>query len=282
MKIFKWRGKKLFVCKTRPRPIDPNIVLSDSIQRIVDAVQAQPGIKVSEMVTSLAPRRKEVEAPKEGEFTPAERLVLTDLHWLIDEGYIIEFASSGLFLGGKLQRKKAVVSKEKPKEKTAKTPEGASASKPTPDQPKSDSDEAQPASGPANNASEQAQPTSGQANNDSDQAQTAPEQANNDSDQAQTAPEQANNDSEHAQPASEQANNDSDQAQPTSEQANNDSDQAQTAPEQANNDSEQAQPASEQANNDSDQATSDSDEVPSEPNASDAAEALPVQPVVRD
>ncbi len=99
LKIFKRQGRKLFVSKARPRPIDPAIPLSDSIQMIIDVVRTQPGIKVSELVVSLAPRRAEEDQIPQGEFTPAETAILSDLHWLIDEGLVIEYASSALFLG---------------------------------------------------------------------------------------------------------------------------------------------------------------------------------------
>jgi len=100
LKIFKRQGKKLFVSKARPRALDPGMALSDAVRRIVDAIQAQPGMRVSELVTSLAPRKRN--APEEEQqktLTPEETAVLSDLHWLIDEGFVIEYASSALFLG---------------------------------------------------------------------------------------------------------------------------------------------------------------------------------------
>ncbi len=100
LKIFKRQGKKLFVAKARPRAVDLDTPMSDSVRKIIDVVQAQPGIRVSEMVTSLAPRKPDEEPPKQGELSREETAVLTDLHWLVDEGFIIEYASSALFLGG--------------------------------------------------------------------------------------------------------------------------------------------------------------------------------------
>jgi hypothetical protein len=98
LRIFKRHGKKLFVSKTRPRAIDPAVTLSDSIRRITDLVTARPGLPVKELVALLAPRAEGTEVP-EGEYTPEETALLADLHWLIDEGYLIEYASSALFLG---------------------------------------------------------------------------------------------------------------------------------------------------------------------------------------
>ncbi|MBU6302175.1 MAG: hypothetical protein KGS60_11520 [Verrucomicrobia bacterium] len=98
LKIFRRHGKKLFVCKSRPRALDPAVALSESIRRITDRVTASPGILVKDLVAEIAPRAAEVEVPQ-GEYTPEETSVLSDLHWLIDEGFIIEYASSALFLG---------------------------------------------------------------------------------------------------------------------------------------------------------------------------------------
>ncbi|RFC43464.1 MAG: hypothetical protein DVB23_002640 [Verrucomicrobia bacterium] len=98
LRIFKRHGKKLFVCKSRPRAIDPSVTLSESIQRITERVTASPGLLVKDLVAAIAPRAPEMELPA-GEYTPEETAVLSDLHWLIDEGYIIEYASSALFLG---------------------------------------------------------------------------------------------------------------------------------------------------------------------------------------
>ena len=98
LRIFKRHGKKLFVSKSRPRAIDPGVTLSETIRRITDLVTTKPGIHVKDLVAAIAPRAEGVTVA-EGEYTPEESAVLSDLHWVIDEGYIIEYASSALFLG---------------------------------------------------------------------------------------------------------------------------------------------------------------------------------------
>jgi len=100
LKIFKRQGKKLFVAKARPRAVDLDTPMSESVRGIIEIVQARPGIRVSEMVTSLAPRAEGEPKPEGTELSPAETAVLTDLHWLVDEGFIIEYSSTALFLGG--------------------------------------------------------------------------------------------------------------------------------------------------------------------------------------
>ena len=99
LKIFKRQGKKLFVSKARPRPLDPTVMLSDDVSLIVDTIRARPGIRVSELVTFLAPKSSSDPELKSGELTPRETAILTHLRWLIDEGFVIEYASTALFLG---------------------------------------------------------------------------------------------------------------------------------------------------------------------------------------
>ena len=156
LKIFKYEGKRLFVSKARPRPIDPDMPVSDGIRRIMKAVERENNLKVSELVTRLAPRPRpkvepkpekaeDSEAPEKsteeapasakaepkaeaksdqtertaGNLTAEEKAVLSDLHWLIDEGYIIEFTSSELHLGGRPRRKKKRPAKKKQAAKRA-------------------------------------------------------------------------------------------------------------------------------------------------------------------
>lgn len=99
LKIFKRQGKKLFVSKARPRPLDPTVMLADDVSLIVDTIRARPGIRVSELVTFLAPKSSSDPELKSGELTPRETAILTHLRWLIDEGFVIEYASTALFLG---------------------------------------------------------------------------------------------------------------------------------------------------------------------------------------
>ncbi|MEO0447356.1 MAG: hypothetical protein AAF191_14885, partial [Verrucomicrobiota bacterium] len=98
LKIFKRQGKKLFVSKARPRAIPSSTPLSEGICDLIEAVSKTPGVKVSEVVTRLAPRH-EGEELKKGELSAAETTILSNLRWLIDEGFLIEYSSTALFLG---------------------------------------------------------------------------------------------------------------------------------------------------------------------------------------
>ncbi|MFT5470358.1 MAG: hypothetical protein ACI8UO_005486 [Verrucomicrobiales bacterium] len=183
LKIFKHYEKKLYAAKARPRAFETDTPLSDGIVKIIQFIEREPGVKVSELVTRIAPRppsKKEeekapeaeepasseaVEEPKAveaeveaapveskeeapsaesepapeseskpkgkakakteaanprargGELTAAETAILSDLHWLIDEGFIIEFALSELHLG--VRRGDPNQKKKRPKSKSA-------------------------------------------------------------------------------------------------------------------------------------------------------------------
>jgi len=122
LKIFKRHGKKLFVSKTRPRALDPDVTLSGPVHEIVEVIRARPGIRVAELATQLAPRTEADQSLKEKELTSAETQVLTHLRWLIEEGFVIEYASTALFLGVQGGPKK-----EAPQPETAKPPEPSTA-----------------------------------------------------------------------------------------------------------------------------------------------------------
>lgn len=61
LKLFKRRGGKLWVSRTRPKALDSSVVLSDRIAKMVEIVKAKPGIAVKELVELVSPT---VEAPK--------------------------------------------------------------------------------------------------------------------------------------------------------------------------------------------------------------------------
>ena len=74
---------------------------------IVEAVRREPGILASKLLEKVAPTPvaaapAEGEAaaePKQKQFTDEQVLVLRDLRWLSDEGYVIEYSDGPVFLG---------------------------------------------------------------------------------------------------------------------------------------------------------------------------------------
>ena len=133
LKLFKRRGGKLWVSRTRPRLLERDVVLSDRISKIIELVKAKPGILMKELLETIAPAGAEqppvappaspadstagesAAAPDTGAASPPapatapepapspvalERVqVLKDLHWLNSEGYLIEYADSAVFIG---------------------------------------------------------------------------------------------------------------------------------------------------------------------------------------
>lgn len=122
LKIFKRQGKKLFVSKARPRPLDPQVPLSEDVSLIVSEIRKRPGVRVSELVTFLAPSTGEQANLKPGELSPRETAILTHLRWLIDEGFVIEYSSTALFLG--VQSSKAESGKEETGDEPGEEAEG--------------------------------------------------------------------------------------------------------------------------------------------------------------
>lgn len=118
MKLFKRRSGKLFVSRIRPRAIEPGVVFSERVTRMVDLIRQEPGLSVAKLVESMAapvaaaPLAPAAEAsveevPAVAEPTPAaapqlsadQIALIKDLRWLCDEGFIIEYSDGVLFLG---------------------------------------------------------------------------------------------------------------------------------------------------------------------------------------
>ena len=108
MKIFKRRGGKLFVCATRPKALAADVALSDGIRKLVDMVKAKQGITVPQLLAELAP------LGDDGELTAERRQAMQDLHWLADEGYLIEYSDGVVTLGVQGEQAKAKPEKSEP------------------------------------------------------------------------------------------------------------------------------------------------------------------------
>ena len=101
LKLFKRRGGKMFVSRVKPRPIDPGVVLSPRIASIVERIKAEPGIATTKLVAELAPAPA-AEAGAEDQpkqLTEEQKGLAVDLHWLVNEGYVISYSDGVLFLG---------------------------------------------------------------------------------------------------------------------------------------------------------------------------------------
>ena len=117
LKLFKRRGGKLFVSRIKPRAIDPNVVFSERLTRIVERIKQEPGVQAAKLLEELAPSvnapatadgSQAADAPTAEGQAPAaavkelsedQKNVIRDLRWLADEGYVIEYSDGPVFLG---------------------------------------------------------------------------------------------------------------------------------------------------------------------------------------
>jgi len=135
LKLFRRQGKKLYVAAARPKKLDPKIILSQPLQKIVTILKETPKTDVKTLLRTLSPPAPEPTTPnttpaetatetvtettpptpateaktlekKKPERTPEPELTkeqlgwLKDLRWLIDEGYVLEYASAKIeFVG---------------------------------------------------------------------------------------------------------------------------------------------------------------------------------------
>jgi hypothetical protein len=100
LKLFKRRAGKLFVCRIKPRAIDPGVVFSERVAKIVEVLKTTPGMSLTQLVETIVPSTAPV---AEGEAKPQlnddQISVLKDLRWLTNEGYVIEYSDGMVFLG---------------------------------------------------------------------------------------------------------------------------------------------------------------------------------------
>jgi hypothetical protein len=102
MKLFKRRAGKQFVCRVKPRAIEPGMVFSDRLALIVERLKANHGMILHELVESIVPSPATEEQPaSDAPKPPTEEQVgvIKDIRWLANEGYVIEYSDGMVFLG---------------------------------------------------------------------------------------------------------------------------------------------------------------------------------------
>lgn len=109
LKLFKRRAGKLFVSRVKPRAIDPGVVFSERVSKLVEVLKSKSGIMLHDLVEAVVPSPAPVEVPAvEGEaptapvkHAPTEEqiTVIKDMRWLANEGYVIEYSDGMVFLG---------------------------------------------------------------------------------------------------------------------------------------------------------------------------------------
>jgi hypothetical protein len=116
LKTFKRRSGKMFVCRVRPKAIDPSTLFAERVTAIVDHLKKAPGgLQLTDLLNALTKSPQsdpastppaEPESPSAAETLPTtqpltdEQLAtLKDLRWLANEGYIIEYSDGLVTLG---------------------------------------------------------------------------------------------------------------------------------------------------------------------------------------
>jgi hypothetical protein len=93
--IFRHRKGMLFVSPVRPRPFGHEVSsVSPSIARIVTALKETAGMNRKQLLDKLQPENDNQAEVRE----KAKRVIVSDLHWLISEGHVIEFNDGALDL----------------------------------------------------------------------------------------------------------------------------------------------------------------------------------------
>jgi hypothetical protein len=109
LQFFKVNRTVTHVAVARPRHLDLDATpVSEGVRRIVEFINAHPKCTRRDLVPALAPRPAAPTPPPavEGESVPApaapfeptpeETQVIGDLHWLVHQGHVIEFANGAL------------------------------------------------------------------------------------------------------------------------------------------------------------------------------------------
>jgi len=149
LKTFKRRSGKMFVCRVRPKAIDPSTLFAERVTAIVDHLKKAPGgLQLTDLLNALtkspqsdpaatpaaepeAPSSAAETSPTTQPLTDEQLATLKDLRWLANEGYIIEYSDGLVTLGvqGEMPAQAPTSKKSPPAtEPTEPTPEPAAES----------------------------------------------------------------------------------------------------------------------------------------------------------
>src|SRR5437867_4031591 len=101
LQFFKVNKTITHVSVARPHYLDLEATpVSEGVKRIVDYINANPKSTRRKLVEALAPSPVPAEPPSvpaaEAAQTPEQTAIVADLHWLIHQGHVIEFANGTL------------------------------------------------------------------------------------------------------------------------------------------------------------------------------------------
>src|SRR6266853_5911789 len=122
LQFFKVNKTITHVSVARPHFLDMEATpVSEGVKRIVDCINANPKSTRRKLVEALAPSPAPAEPPAvpaaEATQTPEQTAIVSDLHWLIHQGHVIEFANGTLETA-----KKPLPRPSKPEAKTDEQP----------------------------------------------------------------------------------------------------------------------------------------------------------------
>jgi len=148
LQFFKVNKTITHVSVARPHFLDMEATpVSEGVKRIVDYINAHPKSTRRKLVEALAPSQAPAEPPAvptaEATPTPEQTAIVSDLHWLIHQGHVIEFANGTLETA-----KKPAPRPPKPEVKPAAAP-SSPAPEPAASEPAADAPGSGEASAPA-------------------------------------------------------------------------------------------------------------------------------------
>jgi hypothetical protein len=122
LQFFKVNKTVTHVAVARPQFLDlATTPVSESIKRIVEFINAHPKCTRRKMIETLAPSPTTIEVKpgeQKSEPTPEQTAIIADLHWLVHQGHVLEFAD------GKLDTAKKPLPKPPKPEKKKEKPAG--------------------------------------------------------------------------------------------------------------------------------------------------------------
>ena len=101
LQFFKVNKTVTHVAVARPQFLDlATTPVSENIKRIVEFINAHPKCTRRKLIESLAPSPAVIEVKpdeqKSDEPTPEQTAIIADLHWLVHQGHVLEFADGKL------------------------------------------------------------------------------------------------------------------------------------------------------------------------------------------
>ena len=169
LQFFKRKKSVTHVSVSRPHHLDlENTPVSESIRDIVSFITGTENCTRRDVLEKFAPEPEASEAAGEGDektaapLSPERTAVLSDLHWLVHQGHVIEYANGQMEVAPKPQPPQQKKKKPKPEKKEADPAAEEAKAETTPAEPEAEG-QAEAIETPAEPATEPAATEEGQA-----------------------------------------------------------------------------------------------------------------------